>query len=102
MYLVIQKYEAGEQECNRLHRATSNRSWNISVPCRLDGTELPWKEFRDNFHLRYMIMPQGITTYCYGCEKNFSVDHALSFPWEGLILEHHNYAAKDLGAFRSQ
>ena len=47
--LYDRKDQAGHQEKNRLHRATRNGSWLSTVPHRINGTELSWEDFRDNF-----------------------------------------------------
>ena len=52
-----QKKLAEGQERNRLHRTTRNGVWLSTVPHRLNGTELSREEFRDNFRLRYRLMP---------------------------------------------
>ena len=42
-------------------------------------------------------MPQDIPKTCNGCSKRFSIQHALSCPKGGLVLEHHDDAAKEGG-----
>ena len=59
--------QAGQQEKNRLHRATRNGTSLRAVPHRLNGTELSWEKFRDNLRLRYGLMPQDIPATCDGC-----------------------------------
>ena len=93
---------AGGKKMNRLHRATSNGSWLIAVPHRINGTELSREEFRDNLRLRYGLMPQDISATCDGCGKNFSVEHSLSCPKVGLVLSRNDDAAKEWGALVSQ
>ena len=92
--LPRQKYLAGDQEKNRLYRATRNGAWLSAVPHHLNGTELSQEEFRDNLRLRYGLMPQDIPITCDGCGKKFSIDHALSCPKGGLFLARHDDAAK--------
>ena len=96
--LARQKDLAGDQERNRLHRAIRNGAWVSDVPHRLNGTDLSWEEFRDNLHLRYGLMPQDIPATCNGCDKNFSIEHALSCQKDGLVLARHDDAAKEWGA----
>ena len=43
-------------------------------------------------------MPQDIPATCDGCGKKFSIEHAISCPNGGLVLEQHNDAAKEWGA----
>ena len=43
-------------------------------------------------------MPQDIPTTCDGCSKKFSIDHALSCPKGGLVLERHDDTTKEWGA----
>ena len=43
-------------------------------------------------------MPQDIPATCDGCGKKFLIDHALSCPKGGLVLERHDDAAKEWGA----
>ena len=89
---------AGGQEMNRLHRATRNGAWLSAVPHRLNGTELSWEEFLDNICLRYGMMPQDIPMTCNGCGKKFLIEHALSCPKGGLVLERNDDAEKEWGA----
>ena len=64
-----QKYLAGNQERNRLHRATRNEAWISSVPHQLNGAEMSCGGFWDNLCLRYGLMPQDIPANCNGCGK---------------------------------
>ena len=96
--LARQKELAGGQERNRIHRATRNGAWLISVPNRLNGMELYQDEFRDNICLRYGLMPQDIPATCDGCSKRFSIDQSLSCPKGGLVLARHDAATKEWGA----
>ena len=82
----MQKELAGGQERNHLYRAMRNGAWLISVPHRLNGTELYRKKLRDNLRLRYELMPQDIPATCDGCGKKFSIEHAVSCPKGGLVL----------------
>ena len=75
--LYDRQEQAGRQEKNRLHTATSNGAWLSAVPHRLNGMELSWEEFRDNLRLRYWLMPQDIPATCDGCSKKLSIEHAL-------------------------
>ena len=80
------KEQEGCQEKNRLHRATRNGEWLISVPHRINGTELSWGELWDNIRLRYGLMPQDIPATCDGCGKKFSIKHTIcckevGHPW---------------------
>ena len=43
-------------------------------------------------------MPQDIPATCNGCGEKFLIEHSLSCPREGLVLAHHNTAAKEWGA----
>ena len=74
--------------------ATSNGVWLTAIPHHLNGTELSWEEFRDKFCLRYGLMPQDIPTTCYGCGKNFLIDHFISCSRGGLILARHDNSVK--------
>ena len=76
----------------------SNGAWLSAVPHRLNGTELSQEEFWDNLRLRYGLMPQDIPATCNGCGEKFSIEHALSFPKGGLVLEQHDDDAKKWGA----
>ena len=93
--LARQKELSGGQERNRINRATRNGEWISSVPHRLNSTEFSQEEFRDNLRLRYGLMPQDIPTTCDGCGKRFSINHALSCPKCGLVLERNDDAAKE-------
>ena len=76
--LSRQKELARGQERNRLYRATINREWLSAVPHRLNVAELSWEEFRDNFCLRYGMMPLDIPANFDGCDKRLLIEHALS------------------------
>ena len=89
---------AGGQARNRLHRATWNGAWINIVPHRLNVTELSWEEFRDNLRLTYGLMPQDIPATCDDCGKKFLIEHALSFPKDGIVLAQHDDSAKEWGA----
>ena len=95
--IARQKELAVVQERNLLHRATRNGSRLSAVPHRLNGTELSWDKFWDNLLLRYGMMHQDITTTCNGCGKKFLIEHVLSCPKGGLVLERHDDAAKEWG-----
>ena len=43
-------------------------------------------------------MPQDIPATCDECGKKFSIEHALSCPKGGLVLERHDDTAKEWGA----
>ena len=92
--LSRQKDLAGGQERNHLHRATRNGAWLSDVPHRLNGRELSQEEFRDNILLRYGLMPQDIPATCDSCGKKFLIEHTLSCPKGGLVLERHDDAEK--------
>ena len=47
-------------------------------------------------------MPQDIPAICNGCGKRFSIEHALSCPKGGLVLERHDDVAKEWGALGSR
>ena len=47
-------------------------------------------------------MPQDIPATCDGCGKKFLIEHALSCPNGGLVLEWNDDAAKEWGALGSQ
>ena len=44
------------------------------------------------------MMPQDILATCDGCVKKFSIEHALSYPKNGLVLARHDDTAKEWGA----
>ena len=90
--------QAGVQEKNHLHRAMRNGAWLRAVPHRLNGMELAQEELRENLRIRYVMMPQDIPAICDGCSKKFSIEHALSCPKGGLVLERHDDTAKEWGS----
>ena len=47
-------------------------------------------------------MTQDISVTCDGYGKKFSIEHALSCPKGGLVLERHDDAAKEWGALGSR
>ena len=83
---------------NRLHRALRNEACLSSVTHLINGMELSREEFRDNLRLKYGLMLQDIPATCDGCGKRFFIEHTLSFPNDGLVLEWHACAAKGWGA----
>ena len=85
----------GGQERNRLHREMMNGAWLRAVPHRLNGTEFYREESRDNLCLRYGLTPQKFPATCDGCGKRFLIEHALSCPKGGLVMERHNDSAKE-------
>ena len=93
--LSILKDISSGQERNLLNRSTRNGAWLSAVPHRLNGTELSWEGFQNNLRLRYRLMPQDILATCDGYGKRLSIDHAISCPKGGLVLERHDDAAKE-------
>ena len=87
---------------NRLHMATRDGARLSAIPHRLNIVELSWEEFWYNLRLKYGIMTQDILATCDGCCKKLLIKHALSCQKGGLVLEQHEYSAKDLGALGSQ
>ena len=100
--IARKKELAGDQERNRIHRATSNGECISAVPHHLNGTELSQEEFRNNLRLRYGLMPQDIFATCNGCGKKFLIYHAVSCPKSGLVMARHDDAAKDWGDLGAQ
>ena len=100
--LARRKKLAGYQEMKRLHRATSNGAWLSAVSHRLNGTELSQEELRDNLCLQYGLMLQDIPATCNGCGNKLSIEHALLCPKGGLVLELHDYSAKEWVALGSR
>ena len=88
------KYDSQGQEWNHFHRAKSNGACISAVPCLLNGTEVSWEESRDKLCLIYGIMPQEIPVVYDGYGKKLLVDYTLSYLWGDLVLERHDYAAK--------
>ena len=83
--MARQKKLAGDQESNRLHRATGNGAWISALHHHLNGTELSQEEFWDHLRLRYGMIPQDIPVTCDGCGKKFLIEHVLSCPRGGLF-----------------
>ena len=96
--LARKKEHTGGQERNLLHRATGNGAWISAIIHRLNGMELSREESRDNLRLRYGLMPEDIPAICNGCGKRFSIEHALSFPKDDLVLARNDETAKEWGA----
>ena len=96
--LARKKQLAGVQGSNRLHRAMRNDTCFSAVTHNINGTKLSWEEFRDDFCLRYGLMPQDIPATCDGCGKRFLIEHYISCPKAGLILVRHNEDAKEWGS----
>ena len=47
-------------------------------------------------------MPQDIPATCDGCGKKFLIEHALSCPKGGIVIERDNDAAKEWGALEAR
>ena len=75
-----------------------NGAWLSAVPHHLNATELSWEESWDNICLRYRLMPQNIPATFDGCGKRLLIEHTLSFPKGGLVLERHDDATEEWGA----
>ena len=48
------------------------------------------REFRDATFLRYSLQPLSLPSCCDGCNKPFSIDHALTCKTGGLVILRHN------------
>lgn len=70
--------------------------WLSVMPSTVNGTELSPQEFRDNLLLRYGRSPGDLQETCDGCNKSFSVQHALDCKKGGLITQRHNEIAGEL------
>lgn len=75
---------------NQLERATLASRFLSVFPSYSNDTHLSAQEFRDRLHYRYGMQPSDLPTHCDGCNKPFSVDHAMSCSKGGLINARHN------------
>ncbi|XP_064400133.1 uncharacterized protein LOC135346443 [Halichondria panicea] len=64
-------------------------NWLTSLPIQEFGFALHKGAFRDALSLRYSWQPSGVPSSC-ACGKQFSVDHALSYPKGGFTITRHN------------
>lgn len=70
--------------------------WLSVLPSTVNGTELSPQEFRDNLLLRYARSPGDLPERCDGCDKLFTVQHALDCKSGGLIIQRHNEIQAEL------
>ncbi|KAL7463062.1 hypothetical protein ACHAXS_003449, partial [Conticribra weissflogii] len=80
---------------HRLARAKLGGSWLTIIPKAINGTILSAEEFRDNLRLRYGFTPKFLPTTCDGCNKPFTVTHALNCQKGGLISLRHSEIADE-------
>ena len=59
-------------------------------------TTLSPVEFRDEVRLRLGLPLLNTPSHCDGCTKPWSVSHALSCPFGGLVTVHHNEARDEI------
>ena len=65
---------------------------------RLKGMYFPRKKFWDNICLWYGLIPMNLPADCGGFRKNFTVEHTLTCPKEGLVLVSFDDNTKEWGA----
>ena len=71
-------------------------TWLAVMPSTDIRTTLSPVEFRDEacFHLGLPLL--GTPTHCNGCNKPWSVSHALSCPFGVIVTVRHNEARDDI------
>ena len=81
-----------------LQRAQLTGRFLTVYPSYSTDTALSAQEFRDRLYYRYGLHPSDLPTQCDGCNKPFSVDHAMSCKVGGLINARHDEIAHTLGS----
>ena len=81
-----------------LQRAQLTGRFLTVYPSFSKDTTLSAQEFRDRLFYRYGLHPSDLPTQCDGCNKPFSVDHAMSCPVGGLIKARHDEVAQALAS----
>ena len=80
---------------HRLARAKIGGSWLTVIPKAINGTILSAEEFRDNLRLRYGFTPEFLPKTCDGCNKAFTITHALNCRKGGLVSLRHSEIANE-------
>jgi hypothetical protein len=80
-----------------LQRACDTGRFLTLFPSLNHDTNLSGGEFRDRILYRYAMQPSDLPPTCDGCDKPFSVDHAMSCPNGGLINARHDEIKCELG-----
>ena len=77
------------QKAMSLSTEKGNSNWLSTLPTAEHGFALNKGAFRDALRLRYGWCPPNMPIQCI-CGKQFSVEHALSFPHGGFPSISHN------------
>ncbi len=80
---------------HRLARTKIGGSWLTVIPKAIKGTILSAEEFRDNLRLRYGFTPEFLPKTCDGCNKPFTITHALNCRKGGLVNLRHSEIANE-------
>ena len=91
-----------EGRTRSLERAKEAGKWLSVLPQARNDTVLGETEFRDNLLLRYRCTPTNLPKKCDGCDKSFSLQHALQCKLGGLILARRNEVRDALSLIASQ
>ncbi|KAL7463368.1 hypothetical protein ACHAXS_003783 [Conticribra weissflogii] len=94
---LLSKYleNASPETQHRLARAKIGGSWLTVIPKAINGTILSAEEFRDNLRLRYGFTPEFLPKTCDGCNKAFTITHALNCRKGGLVSLRHSEIANE-------
>eukprot|EP00978_Attheya_sp_CCMP212_P029231 scaffold103337_cov31-Attheya_sp.AAC.1 len=71
--------------------------WITVLPNVMNGSILSDLEFRDGFHLCYVMTLQNLPTHCDGCNAKCNIDHAFNCKKGGLVITRHNEVKDELG-----
>jgi hypothetical protein len=88
--LVRLRTVATASNSRRMLRSRETGAWLTTMPDSQNGTELSVDEFRDNLRLRNGLVPASLPHLCEGCDKRFTVEHAMSCKKGGLVSLRHN------------
>ena len=93
--LLQLKENQSKTTCDKLERNCDTGTWLTTIPVALNGTALTKEEFQDNIRIRYDILPFNLPEKCDGCNKTFTVNHAINCKNGGLINLRHTEIANE-------
>ena len=86
--------EASKKDERRMNRTRWTGAWLTATPSADYGTALTCTEFRDALRIRNGMIPNGLPTFCDGCNTaRFTVGHAFQCKQGGLVRARHEELA---------